>query len=78
MPKHYVTFGQAHVHRINGVTYDADCVAVFEADTAVEGRAKAFELFGRKFCFEYHDLEFDHTSMRFFPRGFVEVNTFHL
>lgn len=28
--KTYVTFGQAHVHRINGKTFDADCVACIE------------------------------------------------
>jgi len=73
MPKHYVTMGQDHVHRINGQTVDKDCVAVFEADDASQGREKAFELFGRKFCFEYHDLEFDHSTMRHYPRGFVEL-----
>ena len=28
--KTYVTFGQAHVHNINGVIFDKDCVAVVE------------------------------------------------
>lgn len=73
MPKHYVTFGQDHAHRINGVTLDADCVARFDADNASQGRERAFEMFGRKFCFEYPEEHFDLSSMRFFPRGFVDV-----
>jgi hypothetical protein len=73
MAKHYVTFGQDHLHRINGVTFDADCVAVFDAPNHEQGRAKAFELFGPKFCFEYHGAQFDNKNMKFFPRGLVQV-----
>lgn len=73
MPKHFVTFGQDHTHRINGITFDADCVAEFEAPNTSAGRLKAFELFDRKFCFEYHEDEFDYSSMRFYPRGFIQV-----
>ena len=69
--KTYVTFGQVHVHSVNGKTFDKDCVAVIEADNAVEGRAKAFEYFGRKFCVEYPEDRFDFDLMRFFPRGFI-------
>ena len=67
----YVTFGQEHVHSINGKTFDKNCVAVIESDDAVSGRAKAFELFGPKFCFEYYN---DMPDMSYFPRGLVEVN----
>lgn len=66
----YVTFGQVHAHRINGKTFDKDCVAVIESDTAAEGRSKAFELFGRKFCFEYFN---ELPEMKYFPRGLIEV-----
>ena len=74
MPKHYVTFGQAHVHRIAGVTFDADCVATYEADNYSQGRAIAFKLFGPVFCFDYHGEQFSHEKMLpYFPRGLVEV-----
>ena len=71
--KTYVTFGQTHTHSINGRTFDKDCVAVIESNSASEGRKKAFDTFGPKFCFEYSEDEFDFDSMRYFPRGLIEV-----
>ena len=47
--KHYVTFGQVHVHKVQGKTLDRDTVAVYEAESWEEGREKAFDLFGDKF-----------------------------
>lgn len=72
--KTYVTFGQDHVHYINGKTFDRDCVAVIDCATEAEGRARAFELFGDQFCFEYPDYLFNMESMQYFPRGFINVN----
>ena len=66
--KTYVTFGQGHVHHINGKTFDGDCVAVVNGD-----RAKVFELFGSKFCFEFTEERWDHKQMKFFPRGYIEI-----
>jgi len=31
MEIHYFTFGQAHVHRVNGITWDADLVCAIKA-----------------------------------------------
>ena len=74
--KQYVTFGQAHVHRVNGITFDADSVATFDATDAVEGRAKAFELFGPKFCMHYAGDQFRPDDMLpYFPRGLVQVDS---
>jgi len=73
MPKHYVTFGQVHTHRINGVTFDADCVARFEVESTQQGHERAFEMFGPKFCFEYSEEEFPHEAMHFYPRGFIDL-----
>ena len=71
----FVTFGQDHTHRINGKTIDADCVAVIEADTAMQGRDKAFELFGPKFCFEYFEDAFDESTLEdYYPRGIIKLN----
>jgi hypothetical protein len=74
MAKTYVTFGQDHVHRVNETTFDCDCVAVIECDDETHGRKLAFDFFGPKFCFSYFDDQFDMSSMRHFPRGFIEVN----
>ena len=71
--KTYVTFGQDHTHRVNGKTFDCDCVAVINhADD--NGRELAFEIFGRQFCFEYSEERFNHSSMHYYPRGLIEVN----
>lgn len=72
--KTYVTFEQVHAHSVNGKTFDKDCVAVIEAETAEEGRDFAFACFGDKFCFSYTEDKFDFGSMKYFPRRFMEVN----
>lgn len=66
--KTYVTFGQAHVHRIGLHVFDKDCVAVVNGD-----RAKVFEIFGPKFAFEYSEDEWKPEVMKYFPRGYIEV-----
>lgn len=66
----YVTFGQDHVHHVNGKTFDKDCVAVLQSLNAAQGRALAFELFDSKFCFEYFDKP---PKMEYFPRGLIDV-----
>ena len=71
--KTYITFGQIHIHHINGKTFDKDCVAVIESPSAHEGREKAFQLFGPKFCFEYPESEWTDSNMRFYPRGYISV-----
>ena len=72
--KTYVTFGQEHIHKVNGKIFDKDCVAVIESPSAKRGREIAFELFGPKFCFEYPEKHFNMENMHFFPRGFIKAN----
>ena len=73
MMKNYVTFGQGHVHSVNGKTFDKDCVAVYETvDDEKAGRAMAFELFGDKFH-RHLVKEPGDEFMSFFPRGFLHV-----
>ncbi len=67
--KVYVTFGQVHVHSVNGKTFDKDSVALFEAETYGDGRKKAFEYFDNKFFTTYTE----EPDMSFFPRGIIEV-----
>lgn len=73
MGKHYVTFGQSHVHSVNGKTFDKDCVAVIEAGNFQEGREKAFDYFGPIFCTSYQDDQWDEESINFFPRGYINL-----
>lgn len=72
--KTYVTFGQNHVHSINGKTFDKDCVAVIESESAARGRELAFQLLGVRFCFEYpEDRWNEEEQLKFFPRGYIEL-----
>jgi len=73
MPRHYVTFGQIHIHSVNGKTFDKDSVAVYNASSYEKGRTKAFEYFGDKFFTDYHDTQWDENDLHYFPRGYVEV-----
>lgn len=75
--KHFVTFGQSHVHFRDGKTFDKDCVAVLNVDSAGEGVKKAFETFGKKFCFEYTEQEWEAIGKKnmanYYPRGYIWV-----
>jgi len=75
MPKHYVTFGQVHTHRVNGHTLDCDSVACYEAENYGTGRTKAFELFGDKFFTDYHDTQFNMEDLEYFPRGIINIDS---
>jgi hypothetical protein len=68
--KWYVTFGQIHIHKINGRTFDKDCVAVINGETPEQCDKMAFELFDGKF----HQHSSQMPQMEYFPRGLIEVN----
>jgi hypothetical protein len=67
--KTYVTFGQVHVHSINGKTFDKDCVAVVNGN-----RDKVFEIFGGVFCFEYPEDTWNEEEIKYYPRGYITVD----
>jgi len=72
--KTYVTFGQIHVHSVNGKTFDKDCVAVINASSELRGRERAFEIFGKKFFTTYPERLWDEEEqLKYFPRGYIEV-----
>ena len=71
MNNHYVTFGQIHVHSIDGITIDKDTVAVFKAEDAADGRQKAVEYFGDQFFTDYHHTAWKKEKLQFFPKGYV-------
>ena len=74
MSKTYVTFGQSHIHKWGDKIFDKDCVAVIECKSATQGRSMAFDFFDKKFCFEYHENEWDKADMKYYPRGYIAVN----
>lgn len=65
----YITFGQAHAHRIGGQLFNRDCVARITARTFDGCRARAFELFGVKFAFSY----VEQPDMGYYSRGVIDV-----
>lgn len=71
--KMFITFGQTHVHSVNNKTLDKDTVAVIPASNYAEGREKAFEYFGAKFCFSYFENEWTPSDIEWFPKGYVEL-----
>ena len=62
----FITFGQSHTHRANGVTIDCDIVA------KVRSREHAVELFGTTWAFEY-TWDSIKDNMHFFPRGIIDL-----
>lgn len=62
----YFTFGQGHVHTIDGFTYDKYIVVKI---TARFPRAVMVEWFGNKWAFEYSKQP----NMEYFPRGIKEI-----
>lgn len=68
--KWYITFGQVHVHSVNGRTFDKDCVAVINGATPEQCDKMAFEWFRGKF----HEHSGQMPPIKYFPRGLIEVN----
>lgn len=69
MKTFYFTFGQTHVHSVNGFTYDKDIVVVINSESEIEARKIMFDHFGEKWGFCY----IRKPNMDFFPRGFKQL-----
>jgi len=68
----YISFGQQHTHRVNGITFDCDSLALIKCADHAEGRERAFELFGPKFMTDYREEDLDRI-IEHFPRGVIPV-----
>lgn len=67
MKEYYFTFGQTHVHSVNGFTFDKDVVVMIKSTSYDTARAIMIAYFGYKWAMQY-----DHTpNMFYFPRGIV-------
>lgn len=62
MIRRYFTFGQTHVHSVDGFTYDKDIVVEI---TANNPRQTMFDTFGCQWGMEYEQKP----PMELFPRG---------
>lgn len=70
--KIYISFGQGHVHRVNGSTFDCDCLAEIECDSHSDGRRKAYSAFRNKFCTSYLEQDLPNI-LKFYPRGVIKL-----
>jgi hypothetical protein len=66
----YCTFGQAHVHSVNGKTLDKDCCVEIEADNEADARRKMFGMFGAKWACMYPG---EPPEMQYIPRGIFKI-----
>ena len=71
--KCYVTFGQVHNHNVNGKAFDKDTVAIIKGGSYDACREKAFEVFGREFCFITPENRWSTDKMRYYPKGYVAL-----
>lgn len=71
--KIYITFGQVHIHSVNGKIFNKDSIAVIEAESESAGRARAFEMFGPKWHQSIPETDWKAEYIKYFPRGFIEV-----
>lgn len=69
MKTYFFTFGQTHVHSVNGFTFDKDVVVQISAIDSNTARQKMFDHFGDKWAFEY----INKPNMHYFPRGIKEL-----
>ncbi len=70
MNPYYVTFGQAHTHRINCKTLDKDCVAVIRSTDYHAAHKRAMDIFNETF----HNLHESPPPMEYFPRGLIVID----
>ena len=68
MPKTYITFGQVHVHSVNGKTFDKNCVALVNLP-----EEEARKVFWPEFHQSFTEEQFNPKIMEYYPRGIIEV-----
>lgn len=69
MNNYYGTFGQVHIHKIDKVTFDKDCVVEIKAEDEEKAREYMFAVFGQKWAFLYKEKP----DMEYFPRGIFKI-----
>lgn len=78
--KTYITFGQDHAHRVEGKTFDCDCVACIKHPEGTSGHTIAMELFAGKFSFSYTEDTWKGMeaggSLSYYPRGILTINQY--
>ena len=70
--KFYISFGQNHVHKLNGKVIDNDCLLLIHADDHQEARKWAFAEFGTKWSMVYDEKQMKE-YLHYFPRGIIHI-----
>lgn len=65
----WFSFGQAHAHRVNGKTFDCDCLVEI---TAPDPEKVMFETFGDKWGMEYDEAKMK-KSLHYYKRGIIKL-----
>ena len=68
--KFYISFGQAHAHRIDGLTYDADSLMLVEAPGELVARLGVNKLTEGRWSSLYQETELPNV-LHYFPRGVI-------
>lgn len=68
MKTSYFTFGFAHAHAVDGVTFEKDCVVKIVAE---DPREVMFDTFGPKWSMQYDEPP----QMKYFPRGIIPLKS---
>ena len=69
----YISFGQAHAHRINNRTYDCDSLMLVQAETEIAARLHVRMLTGGLWSGTYKAEDLPDV-LRYFPRGVINVD----
>lgn len=69
----YVLFRQAHYHRVNGKTFDSDCVAEIVHKPRESGVQLANHYFGNDYLRVINEADSHLISMSHYSRGVIEL-----
>ena len=69
MKTSYFTFGQQHIHKVDGFLYDKDIVVEI---TAANPRAEMFRIFGDRWAAEYENLQAVEVE-KYYSRGVKKI-----
>lgn len=72
MKDFYITFGQVHVHSINGKTFDKDCLCEIKAESMSEAHQIAMSIFEGRFHRVMEEGQLMN-SLPYFPRGIIKL-----
>lgn len=65
----WFSFGQTHVHSVNGKTFDKDCLVEITSD---DPRQTMFDTFGDKWSMQYDESRKE-KSLHYYRRGVIKL-----